>query len=82
MKYRKRLGFLPWIELLISGYFALTIWYAIDNGNYITVPFLFLFMFGYGYTALLSLLQGAFERFRVGVANPDESSAKPFPVGV
>ncbi|MEO6828240.1 MAG: cellulose synthase family protein, partial [Acidobacteriaceae bacterium] len=81
-KYRKRLGFLPWIELLISVYFVLTIWYAIDNGNYITVPFLLLFAFGYGYTALLSLLQGTFERFRVGVANPEESSPKPFPVGV
>jgi cellulose synthase/poly-beta-1,6-N-acetylglucosamine synthase-like glycosyltransferase len=82
IKYRKRLGILPWIELLISAYFALTIWYAVANGNYITVPFLFLFVFGYGYTALLSLLQGAFERFRVGIANPEESSPKPFPVGV
>ncbi len=81
-KYRKRLGLLPWIELLIGAYFILTIWYAIDNGNYITVPFLLLFAFGYGYTALLSLLQGAFERFRMDVANPDESSPKPFPVGV
>jgi len=81
-KYRKRLGLLPWVELAISVYFILTIWYAIDNGNYITVPFLLLFAFGYGYTALLSLLQGAFERFRAGVANPEESSPKPFPVGV
>jgi hypothetical protein len=68
--------------LLISAYFAATIWYAIDNGNYITVPFLLLFTFGYGYTALLSLLQGTFEHFRTGLANVDEASAKPFPVGV
>ena len=27
-KYRKRLGIVPWIELLIGCYFALTIWYA------------------------------------------------------
>jgi len=81
-KYRKRLGFLPWVELAIGVYFVLTVWYAIDNGNYITVPFLLLFAFGYGYTALLSLLQGTFERFRIRVANPEESSPKPFPVGV
>ncbi len=80
-KYRKRLGIVPWIELLIGSYFALTIWYAIDTGNYFTVPFLFLFFMGYWYTGLLSLLQGSFERFRMG-ANPDESSPKPFPVGV
>jgi hypothetical protein len=81
-KYRKRLGWLPWIELAISVYFAATIWYAIDNGNYITVPFLFLFTFGYGYTAVLSILQGSFDRFRSNVSNLDEGSAKPFPVGV
>jgi len=80
-KYRKRLGIVPWIELLIGCYFALTIWYAIANGNYFTVPFLFLFFMGYWYTGLLSLFQGSFERFRMG-ANPDESSPKPFPVGV
>ncbi len=81
-KYRKRLGWLPWIELAISAYFAATIWYAIDNGNYITVPFLFLFTFGYGYTAVLSILQGAFDRFRSDTGNLDEAAAKPFPVGV
>lgn len=80
-KYRKRLGLLPVVEILISAYFALTIWYAILNANYITIPFLFLFMFGYGYTAVLSVTQGMFDRFR-GVANVDESSPKPFPVGV
>ncbi|HEY0796161.1 MAG TPA: glycosyltransferase [Acidisarcina sp.] len=80
-KYRKRLGIVPWIELLIGCYFAATIWYAIANENYFTVPFLLLFVVGYWYTGLLSLFQGRFERFRSG-ANPDESSPKPFPVGV
>jgi cellulose synthase/poly-beta-1,6-N-acetylglucosamine synthase-like glycosyltransferase len=81
-KYRKRLGWLPWIELAISAYFAATIWYAIDNGNYITVPFLFLFTFGYGYTAALSIMQGAFDRFRSDLGNLDDAAAKPFPVGI
>src|ERR1700738_1164360 len=39
-KYRKRLGWVPWLELLIGGYFALTVYYAVENENYITVPFL------------------------------------------
>src|SRR5258707_14866192 len=81
-KYRKRLGIVPWIELLIGSYFALTIWYAIVNENYFTVPFLLLFGLGYWYTSLMSLLEGRFERFRIGNANADESSPKPFPVGV
>ena len=65
-KYRKRLGIVPWIELLIGSYFALTIWYAIVNENYFTVPFLLLFVLGYWYTGLMSLLEGRFERFRIG----------------
>jgi cellulose synthase/poly-beta-1,6-N-acetylglucosamine synthase-like glycosyltransferase len=80
-KYRKRLGIVPWVELIIGGYFALTIAYAITNENYFTVPFLLLFVIGYWYTGLLSLLQGRFERWRTG-ANLDESSPKPYPVGV
>ena len=80
-KYRKRLGIVPWIELLIGSYFALTIWYAIVNENYFTVPFLLLFVIGYWCTSLMSLLEGRFERFRIR-PNADESSAKPFPVGV
>ena len=80
-KYRKRLGIVPWLELLIGCYFAATIAYAILNENYFTIPFLLLFVVGYWYTGLLSLFQGRFERWRSG-ANLDESSPKPFPVGV
>ena len=59
-KYRKRLGWVPWLELLIGTYFAMTVYYAVDNENYITVPFLLLFVVGYWYTGLMSLLQGRF----------------------
>ncbi|HTW47350.1 MAG TPA: cellulose synthase family protein, partial [Acidobacteriaceae bacterium] len=54
-KYRKRLGLIPFAELLVGGYFALCIWYAVSNENYFTVPFLILFVVGYWYTGLLSL---------------------------
>src|SRR6201981_1359237 len=59
-KYRKRLGWVPWLELIIGTYFALTVYYAVENENYITVPFLLLFVLGYWYTGLMSLLQGRF----------------------
>ena len=78
-KYRKRLGIVPWIELLIGCYFAFTIWYAVTSENYFTVPFLVLFVFGYWYTGLLSLLQGRFERFGT---RRDDAHEKPYPVGI
>jgi hypothetical protein len=81
-KYRKRLVLAPWIELIIGCYFVLAIIYTFSNHNYFTAPFLILFVIGYWYTGLMSLLQGRFERWRGGGANTDESSPKPFPVGV
>jgi cellulose synthase/poly-beta-1,6-N-acetylglucosamine synthase-like glycosyltransferase len=82
-KYRKRLALAPWIELLLGCYFFLAILYTFSNHNYFTAPFLILFVIGYWYTGLMSLLQGRFERWRTGAANTDdESSPKPFPVGV
>ena len=82
-KYRKRLVLAPWIELFLGCYFFLAILYTFSNHNYFTAPFLILFVIGYWYTGLMSLLQGRFERWRTGgTANTDESSPKPFPVGV
>jgi cellulose synthase/poly-beta-1,6-N-acetylglucosamine synthase-like glycosyltransferase len=78
-KYRKRLGWVPWIELLIGSYFAMTVFYAVQNENYLTVPFLLLFVVGYWYTGLMSLLQGRFAGISL---NASESHSKPFPVGV
>jgi cellulose synthase/poly-beta-1,6-N-acetylglucosamine synthase-like glycosyltransferase len=80
-KYRKRLLLTPWVELAIGAYFALAIVYTFTNNNFFTAPFLILFVLGYWYTGLMSLLQGRFERWKTGV-NPDDSSPKPFPVGV
>jgi hypothetical protein len=77
-KYRRRLGIVPWLELLIGGYFMLTCVYAYNSENYWTIPFLLLFVIGYWYTGLMSLLQGRFERFSVR----RESHTKPFPVGI
>jgi cellulose synthase/poly-beta-1,6-N-acetylglucosamine synthase-like glycosyltransferase len=78
-KYRKRLGWVPWVEILIGGYFALTVVYAVQNENYLTVPFLLLFVVGYWYTGLMSLLQGRFAGLTLSAS---ENHSKPFPVGV
>ena len=80
-KYRRRLGVLPWIELLIGGYFSLTVYYAIVNENYLTVPFLLLFVLGYWYTGLMSLLQGRLDRLSLRTSG-DEDRSKPYAVGV
>lgn len=76
--YRKRLGWVPWLELAIGTYFAFTVYYAVDNENYLTIPFLVLFVVGYWYTGLLSLLQGRFSGLSLSV----ETHTKPFSVGV
>ena len=77
-KYRRRLGIVPWLELLFGSYFAMMCWYAYTSGNYWTIPFLLLFVLGYWYTGVMSLLQGRFERFSVR----ETQHAKPFPLGV
>ena len=56
-QYRRRAGWIPFIEIVIGTYFAATVYYAIDNRNFATVPFLLLFVLGYYYTGFLSLLQ-------------------------
>jgi hypothetical protein len=54
------------------------VYYAVENENYITVPFLMLFVVGYWYTGLMSLLQGRFG----GRSLTATTHTKPFPVGV
>jgi hypothetical protein len=78
-KYRRRLGWAPWIELLIGSYFALTVYYALENENYLTVPFLILFVVGYWYTALMSLVQGRLPALSL---RTESQNAKPYAVGI
>jgi cellulose synthase/poly-beta-1,6-N-acetylglucosamine synthase-like glycosyltransferase len=80
-QYRRGPGWMPWVELLIGGYFAATIHYAVTNENFITVPFLCLFVLGYWYTALVALLQGSMSRWFTGRVR-EPQTAKPYAVGV
>ena len=83
-KYRKRLVLAPWIEMLLGAWFMAAILYTFSNHNYFTAPFLILFVVGFWYTGLMSLLQGRFERWKFGSSKGDEeeTSPRPFPVGV
>jgi hypothetical protein len=53
-------------------YFAATVYYSVQNENYLTAPFLLLFVWGYLYTGLMSLGQAWLERLRLGVRAPKE----------
>lgn len=56
-KYRVGKSALAMIELAFALYFGLTIYYAIYNRIFFSIPFLMLFFFGFIYTGLISLTQ-------------------------
>ena len=70
-KYKNRAGWMPFAEVLLGIYFALTVAYAAVNGNFATLPFLMLFVWGYLYTGCMSLGQTYFANMRFGVNAPE-----------
>jgi cellulose synthase/poly-beta-1,6-N-acetylglucosamine synthase-like glycosyltransferase len=56
-KYRQSVAVQPLIELGLGLYFTATVFYALANQIYGTVPFLVLFQIGFLYTGLLSIVQ-------------------------
>ena len=56
-KYHQTVGIQPIIEVVLGLYFTGTVFYALANGIYSTLPFLMLFQVGFLYTGLLSILQ-------------------------
>jgi cellulose synthase/poly-beta-1,6-N-acetylglucosamine synthase-like glycosyltransferase len=56
-KYRQSFVVQPLIELALGLYFTATVFYALANGIYGTLPFLVLFQVGFLYTGLLSVIQ-------------------------
>ena len=56
-KYHQSLGVQPLVELALGLYFTVTVFYALVNQIYGTLPFLMLFQVGFLYTGLLSILQ-------------------------
>jgi cellulose synthase/poly-beta-1,6-N-acetylglucosamine synthase-like glycosyltransferase len=56
-KYRQSVLIQPLVELGLGLYFTATVFYALANGIYGTVPFLVMFQFGFLYTGLMSVVQ-------------------------
>jgi cellulose synthase/poly-beta-1,6-N-acetylglucosamine synthase-like glycosyltransferase len=56
-KYHQSVGVQPIIELGLGLYFTGTVFYALVNQIYGTLPFLMLFQIGFLYTGLLSIFQ-------------------------
>jgi hypothetical protein len=56
-KYRQSVTVQPLVEVGLGLYFTATVFYALANGIYGTVPFLVLFQIGFLYTGLLSVVQ-------------------------
>jgi len=56
-KYRQSVALQPIVEVALGLYFTATLFYALANGIYATVPFLMLFQIGFLYTGLLSIFQ-------------------------
>jgi cellulose synthase/poly-beta-1,6-N-acetylglucosamine synthase-like glycosyltransferase len=69
--YRNKAGWMPYAEISLGVYFALTIVYAVANENYATVPFLLLFVWGYLYTGFMSLGQTYLAHLRFEVETPE-----------
>jgi Glycosyl transferase family group 2 len=56
-KYRRKSGWLPYMEIAIGTYFLGMVIYAIETLNFLTIPFLMLFVGGYYWAGFATLYQ-------------------------
>jgi len=56
-KYHQSTAMQPMVEIVLGLYFTVTVFYALANQIYGTLPFLMLFQIGFLYTGLLSMVQ-------------------------
>jgi cellulose synthase/poly-beta-1,6-N-acetylglucosamine synthase-like glycosyltransferase len=63
-RYRRRSGWLPFIEIAIGTYFVAMCWFAIDVYNFFCLPFLLLFTAGYYWAGFTTLIQEYRDRIR------------------
>ncbi len=57
-EYRRRSGWLPYVELAVGAYFVLMVKFAIDTWNFPAIPFLLLFVAGYWWAGFSTLVSG------------------------
>ncbi len=63
-EYRRRSGWLPYVELAVGGYFVLMVKFAIETWNFPAIPFLLLFVAGYWWAGFSTLYQDFQGRLR------------------
>ena len=63
-KYKRRSGWLPYLELACGTYLLYICWFAIETNNYLTLPFLSLFVGGYYWAGFATLWQEHKDRMR------------------
>ncbi len=65
MKYRRKSGILPFLEIGVGTYFVAMTAFAIDVYNFFSVPFLLLFVAGYYWAGFGTLIHEYRDRIRV-----------------
>ena len=68
VKYRRKSGWLPFIEIAIGTYFLAMVAFAIDVYNFFALPFLLLFVSGYYWAGFATLIQEHRDRLRAARA--------------
>jgi hypothetical protein len=63
-KYRRRSGWLPYLEIAVGTYFAGMVVFAVTTYNFLSIPFLALFVFGYYWAGFSTLYQEHQSRLR------------------
>jgi len=63
-QYRRRSGWLPYLEIAIGTYFVGMVGFAISTYNFFSIPFLGLFVFGYYWAGFTTLYQEHQSRLR------------------
>ncbi len=64
VRYRRKSGWIPFIEIAVGTYFLWTVAFAIDTLNFFALPFLLLFVAGYYWAGFATLYQEYRDRLR------------------
>jgi len=56
-RYMPLKSVLPVVEMFFAVYFSYFVWYAIEHGQFFSVPFLLMFQFGFLYVSFCSVIQ-------------------------
>ena len=62
-KYRTDISFQPAVEILIGGYFTVALVSLLNQGMFVSIPFLLMFLFGFTYIGWMSVLQSKIADF-------------------